>query len=63
MVRRPCWYFGIVVITTGSLLFGLSQNIAMLVCSRILHGLSSSIHYTVGLAVLVATIGEDEVGQ
>lgn len=35
----------------------------MLVCSRILHGLSSSILYTVGLAVLVDTVGKDEVGQ
>ncbi len=36
---------------------------AMLICSRILHGLSSSILYTVGLAVLVDTVGKDEVGQ
>lgn len=35
----------------------------MLICSRILHGLSSSILYTVGLAVLVDTVGKDEVGQ
>ncbi|CAO2651069.1 Nn.00g093660.m01.CDS01 [Neocucurbitaria sp. VM-36] len=61
--RRLPWYFGIVLITTGSLLFGLSSNIAMLMCSRVLHGLSSSILYTVGLAVLVDTIGKDEVGQ
>lgn len=61
--RRLPWYFGIVLITTGSLLFGLSNNIAMLMCSRIFHGLSSSILYTVGLAVLVDTIGKDEVGK
>ena len=35
----------------------------MLLCSRTLHGLSSSILYTVGLAVLVDTVGKDEVGQ
>lgn len=35
----------------------------MLICSRVLHGLSSSILYTVGLAVLVDTVGKDEVGQ
>ena len=28
-----------------------------------LHGLSSSILYTVGLAVLVDTVGKDEVGK
>ncbi|KAJ4368884.1 hypothetical protein N0V83_005966 [Neocucurbitaria cava] len=61
--RRLPWYFGIILITTGSLLFGLSSNIAMLMCSRVLHGVSSSILYTVGLAVLVDTIGKDEVGQ
>lgn len=35
----------------------------MLLCSRALHGLSSSILYTVGLAVLVDSIGQDEVGK
>lgn len=35
----------------------------MLICSRILHGLSSSILYTVGLAVLVDSVDKDEVGQ
>lgn len=35
----------------------------MLLCSRMLHGLSSSILYTVGLAVLVDTVGKDEVGK
>ncbi|OAL50203.1 MFS general substrate transporter [Pyrenochaeta sp. DS3sAY3a] len=61
--RRVPWFFGIILITVGSLLFGLSNNIAMLMCSRVLHGLSSSILYTVGLAVLVDTIGKDEVGK
>lgn len=61
--RRVPWYLGIVLITAGSLLFGFSKNIAMLICSRILHGLSSSILYTVGLAVLVDTVGKDEVGK
>lgn len=35
----------------------------MLVVSRILQGFSSSILYTVGLAVLVDTVDHDEVGQ
>ncbi|KAF9698178.1 hypothetical protein EKO04_003877 [Ascochyta lentis] len=61
--RRVPWYLGIVLITAGSMLFGFSNNVAMLVCSRVLHGLSSSILYTVGLAVLVDTVGKDEVGQ
>ncbi|KAI8934781.1 hypothetical protein NX059_008468 [Plenodomus lindquistii] len=61
--RRIPWYLGIVLITIGSILFGTSTNIAMLMCSRILHGLSSSILYTVGLAVLVDTIDKDEIGK
>ncbi|KAF3033677.1 hypothetical protein E8E12_001982 [Didymella heteroderae] len=61
--RRAPWYLGIALITAGSFLFGFSSNIATLICSRILHGLSSSILYTVGLAVLVDTVGRDEVGQ
>lgn len=61
--RRVPWWIGIILITAGSILFGFSTNLAMLICSRILQGLSSSILYTVGLAVLVDIIGKDEVGQ
>src|SRR3954454_3158463 len=61
--RRIPWYAGIVLITTGSILFGCSNSFAMLVLSRVLQGFSSSILYTVGLAVLVDTVGKDEVGQ
>jgi MFS family permease len=52
-----------VLITTGSLCFGFANDIAWLICSRMLHGLSSSILYTVGLAVLVDTVGKDVVGK
>jgi MFS family permease len=61
--RRLAWYLGIVLITVGSLCFGFANNIAWLICSRMLHGLSSSILYTVGLAVLVDTVGKEEVGR
>lgn len=61
--RRVPWYIGIALITTGSILFGCTNGLAMLVLSRILQGLSSSILYTVGLAVLVDTVGKNEVGQ
>jgi MFS family permease len=61
--RKIPWYLGIVLITTGSILFGCAKGFTMLVFSRILHGISSSILYTVGLAVLVDTVGKNEVGQ
>ncbi|KAF2733777.1 MFS general substrate transporter, partial [Polyplosphaeria fusca] len=61
--RRVPWYFGITLITFGTVLFGLSNSFGMMLASRILQGLSSSILYTVGLAVLVDTIEKDEVGQ
>ncbi|ORY17210.1 major facilitator superfamily domain-containing protein [Clohesyomyces aquaticus] len=45
------------------ILFGVSQNVGMLLASRLLQGFSSSILYTVGLAVLVDTVKKEEVGQ
>ncbi|OCK85618.1 MFS general substrate transporter [Lepidopterella palustris CBS 459.81] len=61
---RPIpWYIGIFLISTGTAFFGLANRFWMLAISRILQGFSSSILYTVGLAVLVDTVERDEVGQ
>ncbi|KAF2811951.1 MFS general substrate transporter [Mytilinidion resinicola] len=61
--RRVPWYAGIVLISTGTIFFGFANHFWMLVVSRILQGFSSSILYTVGLAVLVDTVDHDQVGQ
>ncbi|KAF2491491.1 MFS general substrate transporter [Lophium mytilinum] len=61
--KRVPWYAGIVLISTGTIFFGFANRFWMLVVSRILQGFSSSILYTVGLAVLVHTVDHDEVGQ
>lgn len=61
--RRIPWYAGIVLMSIGTVFFGISSRFWMLVISRILQGFSSSILYTVGLAVLVDAVGRDEVGQ
>lgn len=49
--------------SVGTVFFGISNRFWMLVISRILQGFESSILYAVGLAVLVDTVSQDEVGQ
>jgi MFS family permease len=41
----------------------MAQSATVLLISRIIQGLSSSIVYTIGLAVLVDTVGREEIGQ
>lgn len=61
--RRSAWYFGIGLLTVGSVLFGFSCNVVTLYLSQILQGASSAILYTVGLAVLVDTVDPKKVGR
>ena len=45
------------------MLFGLAKASWVLVVSRLCQGLSAAIVYTVGLALLVDTVGRDNIGQ
>jgi MFS family permease len=41
----------------------LARNIPLLVIGRLLQGFSASVVWTVGLALIIDTVGEDEVGE
>lgn len=44
-------------------IFGLAKSVYVLALSRFLQGLSAAIVWTVGLALLVDTVGQEDVGQ
>lgn len=61
--RQIPFFVGLIVLTFATALFGVAQSAAVLLISRIIQGLSSAIVYTIGLAVLVDTVGREEIGQ
>ena len=57
------YFAGLFILAAATLLFGLAKASWVLVISRFLQGLSAAIVYTVGLALLVDTVGRDSIGQ
>lgn len=54
---------GLFVLGAATLLFGFATSAWVLVISRVLQGFSAAIVYTVGLALLVDTVGGEKIGQ
>lgn len=61
--RSVTYFTGLFILATATVLFGLAKAAWVLVVSRLLQGLSAAIVYTVGLALLVDTVGRDSIGQ
>ncbi|MCJ1279563.1 hypothetical protein MMC21_007387, partial [Puttea exsequens] len=61
--RSVPFYTGLIVLGAATVLFGLAKASWVLLISRLLQGLSAAITYTVGLALLVDTVGKDNIGQ
>ncbi|KAA8571689.1 hypothetical protein MFRU_016g01550 [Monilinia fructicola] len=61
--RSVTYFAGLFILAAATLLFGFAKNAWLLVVSRIFQGLSAAIVYTVGLALLVDTVGSDRIGQ
>ncbi|KAI4277628.1 MAG: hypothetical protein L6R38_005411 [Xanthoria sp. 2 TBL-2021] len=61
--RSISFYTGLIILGAATILFGLAKASWVLLISRLLQGLSAAITYTVGLALLVDTVGRDNVGQ
>ncbi|KAL8921724.1 MAG: hypothetical protein Q9172_003873 [Xanthocarpia lactea] len=61
--RSVSFYTGLIVLGAATVLFGLAKASWVLLISRLLQGLSAAITYTVGLALLVDTVGRDNIGQ
>ncbi|SLM38729.1 mfs general substrate transporter [Lasallia pustulata] len=61
--RSITYFTGLFILAAATVLFGLAKAAWVLVISRLLQGLSAAIVYTVGLALLVDTVGRDSIGQ
>lgn len=61
--RSITYFTGLFILAAATVLFGLAKAAWVLVVSRLLQGLSAAIVYTVGLALLVDTVGRDSIGQ
>ncbi|KAI4201647.1 MAG: hypothetical protein LQ350_003126 [Teloschistes chrysophthalmus] len=61
--RSVTFYTGLLILAGATILFGLAKASWVLLISRLLQGLSAAITYTVGLALLVDTVGRDNIGQ
>lgn len=60
--RRVPLLLGLFALVGSTLLFTLGKTYALLILARILQGVSASVVWTVGLALLVDTVGKDKLG-
>ncbi|KAF7502126.1 hypothetical protein GJ744_006997 [Endocarpon pusillum] len=63
LLVKPPFLGGLGVLFLSTLLFAVGRKPAILVVARCLQGASAGIIYTVGLSMLVETVGRDEVGS
>ncbi|KAI9858892.1 MAG: hypothetical protein M1813_007194 [Trichoglossum hirsutum] len=61
--RRVPLLLGLVALGGATALLCIGSTIALLVVGRLLQGISAAVVWTVGLALLVDTVGQNEVGQ
>ena len=61
--RRTPFLLGLCINALATAIFGLAKSVYVLALSRFLQGLSAAIVWTVGLALLIDTVGEEDVGQ
>ncbi|KAL8969692.1 MAG: hypothetical protein Q9197_004202 [Variospora fuerteventurae] len=61
--RSVAFYTGLLILLAATVLFGVAKASWVLLISRLCQGLSAAITYTVGLALLVDTVGRDNIGQ
>ena len=61
--RRGPLLGSLLALTAATVLFYFADNIYILSISRLLQGFSAAVLLTVGLAVLVDTVGKDKMGQ
>ena len=61
--RRLPLLFGLLALSGATLLLCLGTSVVLLIIGRLLQGISAAIVWTVGLALLVDTAGQEEIGQ
>lgn len=61
--RRMPLLFGLFALCGSTIMLMLARNVALMIAGRILQGFSGAIVWTVGIALLVDTVGEKEIGE
>ena len=61
--RKMFLLLGLLMQTSATTLFGIVTNLYVLIVSRFFQGVSAAIIYTGGLALLVDTVSNDEIGH
>jgi MFS family permease len=61
--RRTPFLCGLAALLGATLMLALGQNIATLVVARILQGTSAAVVWTVGLAMIMDTVGPENLGK
>ncbi|KAH6638645.1 major facilitator superfamily domain-containing protein [Truncatella angustata] len=61
--RQSPFLCGLVALTAGTIMLALGQNIAVMVIARALQGVSASVVWTIGLAMVLDTVGTEHLGK
>lgn len=61
--RQTPFLCGLAALLAATLMLGFGQNIPMLIVARILQGTSAAVVWTVGLAMVLDTVGPEHLGK
>ncbi|KAE8373183.1 major facilitator superfamily domain-containing protein [Aspergillus bertholletiae] len=60
--RQVPFIFGLLALGGSTIMFWVARTLSSLVIARVLQGLSAAVVWTVGMALVVDTVGKDQVG-
>ena len=61
--RQTPFLLGLVALLGATLMLSLGQNVPVLVVARVLQGVSAAVVWTIGLALVMDTVGPDNLGK
>lgn len=61
--RRNPFLYGLVALAGSTVMLCIGSSITVLIIGRLLQGISAAVVWAVGLALLVDTVGKDEIGR
>jgi MFS family permease len=60
--RQIPFIIGLLALGSSTIMFWVARTVLCLVIARVLQGLSAAVVWTVGMALVVDTVGKDQVG-
>ncbi|EAU37261.1 predicted protein [Aspergillus terreus NIH2624] len=61
--RRVPFIIGLLALAGSTVMFWVATTVSALVIARVLQGLSAAVVWTVGMALVVDTVGQDQLGS